>query len=133
MGETPVMKNRQVPRAEWYQFFRAFSRVHQGWLTTLRVLSGGLGAQVEARDLPLEGVVSDESSVGPITISLGGGLSTHIEHRVFDPLQVWVERTEDGAEAAVEIESKDGTKTLLEFSSAALPETVDGVLGPGDR
>jgi hypothetical protein len=121
------MKNRQVPHAEWPPFFEAFTRRHQGWLATVRVFDPKIGAQVEARDLPLEGIVVDAASKGPISILLGTGVNTNVEHPVELPEQVWVEMTEQGAEAALEIESAGGTKTILEFREAALPETVDGL------
>ena len=59
-----AMKNRQVPHAEWPRFFEGFTRRHQGWLATVRVVDERLGAQVEARDLPLEGIVVDAESRG---------------------------------------------------------------------
>ena len=37
-----------------------------------------------------------------------------------------IERADDGADAALEIESVHGTRTILRFRVAALPETVDG-------
>jgi hypothetical protein len=37
-------------------------------------------------------------------------------------------QTSEGANAALEIESADETKTLLRFRSALLPEFVDGVV-----
>jgi hypothetical protein len=42
---------------------------------------------------------------------------------------VWVEETDEGADAAIEIESEDHATTLLKLRTPALPETVDGV-GP---
>jgi hypothetical protein len=121
------MRNRQVPHAEWPPFFEAFTRRHQGWLATVRVIDPKIGSQVEARDLPLEGIVVDAASHGPISILLGTGADANIEHPVDRPEQVWVEMTEQGAEAALEIESAGGTKTILEFRGAVLPEMVDGL------
>lgn len=123
------MRNRQVPRAEWVQFFEGFSRRHEGWLATVRVIDPKIGSQVEARDLPLEGIGVDPATTGPISIHLGRRPDSNIEHPVENPRQVWVEITEAGAEAALEIEANDGRKTILEFRVAALPETVDGLPG----
>jgi hypothetical protein len=123
------MKNRQVPHAEWPRFFEGFTRRHQGWLATVRVVDERLGAQVEARDLPLEGIVVDAESRGPISILLASPSRTNIEHPVQRPEQVWVEMTEQGAEAALEIVSAGGARTILEFRGAILPEMVDGLVG----
>ena len=123
------MKNRQVPHAEWPRFFEGFTRRHQGWLTTVRVVDERLGAQVEARDLPLEGIVVDAEVRGPISILLGSPSRTNIEHPVQRPEEVWVEMTEQGAEAALEIVSAGGARTILEFRGAVLPEMADGLAG----
>jgi Family of unknown function (DUF5335) len=124
-----TMRNRQVPRAEWVPFFDGFTRRHQGWLATVRVVDGRLGAQVEAKDLPLEGIVVDPGAKGSISILLGSGPKANIEHAVERPEQVWVEMTPEGAEAALEILSGGGRKTILEFRAAVLPEMVDGLAG----
>ena len=124
------MRNRLVPHAEWHSFFRGFSRRHEDWLATMRVLSPRFGSQIEARDLPLEGIVAGSAVRDPISIHLGRVPERHIEHVVEEPRQVWVELSEDGAEAALEIESDDGTKTILQFRSAPLPQEVDGILHP---
>ncbi len=121
------MRNRQIPRAEWAPFFEGFGRRHVRWLSTVRIVDPRIGAQVEARDLPLEGIVVDPAARGPISILLGRGPDSNLEHPVEDPQQVWVEMTESGAEAALEIVSGGGRKTILEFRVAALPETVDGL------
>ena len=118
------MHDRQIPRAEWFNFFQAFSRRHEDWPVTIRVISPRLGSQVEAAELPLEGIVADRAGRGPISIHVGHDIKRHVEHEVENPLQVWVEVADSGGEEALEIESSDGTKTLLLFG----PETVDDVL-----
>lgn len=118
------MKNRQIPRSEWFGYFGQLSDKREGTLSTLRVLSSSFGAQIEAWDLPLEGIGSDRVGRGPIWIGLGQKLQTHIVHSVPDPLQIWVELAEDGSEAALQIESKDGSKTILEFRNGARANAV---------
>ncbi len=124
------MRNRQVPRTEWYRFFREFSRRHEDWLVTVRILSPVYGSQVESSDLPLEGIVADHAGHGPIEIHVGRSPQHHVEHEVCDPRQVWVELSSDGAEEAIDIESEDGTKTVIQFRSAFPPRQVNGALHP---
>ena len=124
------MRNRHLPHADWRRFFRGLSDRHEDWLVTVRVLSPALGSQIAARDLPLEGIVSGPAVGGPIAIHLGRVPEKHVEHVVQEPKRVWVELSEEGAEAALEIESNDGAKTILQFRSAALPQEVDGILHP---
>jgi hypothetical protein len=111
------MRNRLVPHAEWRSFFRGFSERHEDWLVTMRVLSQALGSQIAARDVPLEGVVPGPAVGDPIAIHLGRVPERHIEHVVKEPKRVWVQLSEQGVEAALEIESNDGTKTILQFPS----------------
>lgn len=94
----------------------------------MRIVSPALGCQVESRDLPLEGIVADHAGHGPISIHVGRSPQHHVEHEVSDPRQVWVELSADGAEEALEIESEDGTKTIIQFRSAPLPQEVNGLL-----
>jgi hypothetical protein len=113
------MRNRLVPRSEWSQFFDEFSRRHQGWATTVWVLNPKLGSQVEARDMPLEGIVSSADATGPISLHLGSAPPrSNIEHEIEDPRQVWVELSEEGAEEALDVESEDGTKTVIQLRAA---------------
>jgi hypothetical protein len=119
------MKTVGVRPSEWTSFFDAFSRSHQGWLMKLTVLDPRLGAQVVALELPLQGVVADTRG-GNITIQLGE-LPDDVGHAVRNAKRVWVELGDDDAEAAVEIESADGTKAILELRSAVSPEMVDGL------
>ena len=122
------MRTRQVPRAEWEKFFDAFTRRHEGWLATVRVIDQRLGAQVEARDLPLEGIVPGRKRGASLSILLGKRPDANVEHAVERPEQVWVEVTDRGAEAALEIIGADGRRTILEFRAAASPEEVDGLV-----
>ena len=121
------MTTREIPTHEWTAFFDGFSRRYQGWLVRLSVLDPKLGAQVEAVDLPLQGIVADPRGLG-IAISLGER-PDDVEHSVRRPQRVWVELAgeRDDAEAALEIESADGTRAILEFRGAVLPESVDGL------
>jgi hypothetical protein len=120
------MQNRLVPRSEWYRFFSDFSRRHEGALATVRVLDAQLGSQIEARDLPLEGIVSSADTRGPISVHLGRSSDSNLEHEIEQPRQVWVEVSEEGAEAALAVISEDGTRTILEFASRTPVRTGAG-------
>jgi len=123
------MRNRLVPRAEWFRFFQEFSRRHEGWLATVGVLHPSFGSQVEARELPLEGIVSSAGASGPISLHLGRA-AANVEHEIVSPRQVWIEVDDGGAEEALGVVSEDGTKTIVEFRTPALPETADGRTRP---
>ena len=111
------MTTQEISRDEWEGFLDSFSRQHEGWLATLEVLSTDIGAQQEAHDLPLEGITATSKNTEPraIAISLGNTPEDHVTHTISEPTRIWLERTVEGANAALEIESADGVKTLLRF------------------
>lgn len=126
--EEPKMRNRLIPRAEWFSFFDGFTRRHPGWPATVWCVGPRIGAQVEVRDLPLEGIVSDPLATS-ISIHLGGAPGRNVEHAIHRPIAVWLEMTDEGADAALGINSADGSTTLVEFRSPTLPR-VRGTVAP---
>jgi hypothetical protein len=124
------MPTQEIPRQEWNNFFDSFSRQHEGWLATLEIFGPEIGAQEEAHELPLEGVsiASGTNEPEAIAISIGKSPEAHLSHTIVKPAHVWLEQTDEGANAALEIESEDETKTLLRFRSPVPPEFVDGVV-----
>jgi hypothetical protein len=123
------MPTREIPRDEWTTFLDTFSRQHEGWLSTVEIWGTDIGAQEEARNLPLEGIsVSRDSVPETIAISLGNDAKDHVTHTVTNPTHIWLEQTSEGANAALEIESEDEVKTLLRFRSALPADMVDGVV-----
>lgn len=121
------MPTREIPRAEWPRFFKRFTRVHSGWLCSLEVLSPALGAQIEARDLPLAGIdVESGAADAPVRVTLGDRTGARLSHAISGVQRIFLEQTEEGADEVLEIEN-DGVKTLLRFRVAALPETVDDI------
>jgi hypothetical protein len=121
---------QEIPRDEWNTFLDTFSRQHEGWLATLEVLAVDIGAQEEARDLPLEGIsaTSTDDKSPLIAINLGKTPEDHVTHTITNPTRLWLEQTSAGANAALEIESADEVKTLLRFRSAQPADMVDGVV-----
>src|SRR5262245_34897178 len=110
------MQTQQIPRDEWLRFFDGFSRRHRGESATVVVMGARLGAQIEANRMPLEGIVAPVEERGPISVFLGAAPPrSNLEHEIRDPGQVWVDRSDDGDEEALNIESGDGTKTLILF------------------
>jgi len=124
------MPTQEIPHDKWKTFLDGFSRQHEGWLATLEVLATDIGAQQEARDLPLGGITatSRESAPETIAISLGQTPEDHVTHTITEPTHVWLEQNSEGANAALEIESADEVKTLLRFRSTLPAEMVDGVV-----
>jgi hypothetical protein len=121
---------REIERKEWPDFFDAFSRRHEGWLVTIEVLDKELGDQIEVENKALKGIVVErKGDPKVIDIFVWNKPDEDSSHIIDKPTRVWVEETDEGADAAIEIESEDHATTLLKLRTPALPETVDGV-GP---
>src|SRR5688572_25306210 len=122
------MSTLEIPHDEWAAFFEGFSRRHQGWLATVEVFGSDIGAQVEARELPFEGITADlkQDDGNSISIFIGKTPDEHVTHMILAPTHVRLKQTEAGADEALEIESATET-TLLRFRSAMPPEMVDGM------
>ena len=125
------MRTVEIPRAEWVQRLNEFSAVHEGWLVSLDLLGPDLGAQHAIENLPLLGICAGRSDQDrTIDVSVGQSGGEHLTHMIEAATRISIERTDDGADAALQVESADGTKTILRFRAAALPETVDGIIAP---
>ena len=129
------MRTREISRSEWPEFFDRFSRQHEGWLVTLEIFGSQIGAQLEERELALEGIVAvaDEVKGDEIAIMIGAKPDDHITHSISRPTKVSLEQTDEGADVALEIKTADGATALLRFRSALLPEMVDGVVTQPSR
>lgn len=121
------MKTQLIPKEDWAVFCDGFSRRHKGWFTILEVLGPEVGAQTEERALPLEGIAVELKGDGEIEIMVGGRTEVHITYTITSPTEVTLEQTDEGADAALAIKSRDGTTTLLRLPTTALPEMVDDV------
>lgn len=124
------MPTQEIPREQWNNFFNSFSRQHEGWLATLEVFAMDTGVQQEVSDVAFEGISldSDNGKSGAVVINVGKTPADHVSHKIDHPVHMWLQQTDEGADAALEIEAEDDSKTLLRFRSPMLPELVDGVV-----
>ncbi len=116
-----------IPHEQWLAFLDSFSRQHLDWLVTIEVesLPGTLIA-VEQRQL--KGISIDRADGKERAyIQVGYGTKEHITHIVDSPTHIRFKRSETGAHEGLEIESADGTTTVIRFRSAARPEMLDGI------
>ncbi|HWC65392.1 MAG TPA: DUF5335 family protein [Thermoanaerobaculia bacterium] len=125
-----LARTEEIPRKRWPRYFDEFSRRHDGWLVDVQELMGERGAQREATALPFRGATAVLDPRPAVTIELGRDAADHVEHRIEAPQRVWVESLAGGAEAALEIESARGRKTVIAFRSPQPPEAVDGMPAP---
>ena len=125
--EAPV-QTIEISRKDWAETLDAFTLMHEGWLVSVDVLSPDIGAQPAILNLPLLGLTADPVDRGDtVSISVARSAVDHVTHVVRAPNRMWIERTDEGADTALEIEAVDGSKTILRFTTVARVETVDGI------
>jgi hypothetical protein len=125
-----TLATREIPRAQWAFFLDAFSRQHQGWTVTVEVLDEAIGAQIQGDGIPLEAIMLDAAAAGDtISVMLGGTPERHVTHTIRAPSRVHLDQTgiDVGTGEVLEIESAEGSKTLIRFHHPVLPEQLDGV------
>lgn len=120
----------EVPRYDWRRALEQFSAAHEGWRISLDLLAAEIGAQREITDLPLAGITLEPAGAGTVMITAARSPADYITHTIQAPSHIWIERTEDGADAALSVKSADGAQAIVRLTIAALPETVDGIAQP---
>jgi len=117
------MRTRIVSRKERPSFLRDFSRIHDGAMITISVAVPGDGSQNEIINQPLRGISEDRDE---IFVHTGNGCDRpHLARRVRNTDTVLLQQTDEGADAALDIASADGSHTIVRFRSPALPELLD--------
>jgi len=112
------MHTIEIPRRQWTVRLDEFSRVHEGWPVSLDIVGPSLGAQSEFRQLGLMGVTAEPRDGGTILMTVAVPMGGCLTHSIHAPVRVFIEETDAGAEAALEIEEADGTKAILQFRMA---------------
>src|SRR5262245_4286858 len=125
------MQTREIPREQWIKYFDNFSKNHDGWIVTVEVLGSDLGDQEEASGLPLVGISADvKARENRIEIIVGGRPDADLTRFIDTPKSVWVKESGIPGDEAIEVESEDGIKTLLNFHRV-LPEQSERQLPAG--
>jgi hypothetical protein len=118
------MQTRDIPREQWVRFFDDFSKNHEGWIVTLEVLGADIGDQEEANNLPLVGISADvKARENRVEIIVGGRPDVDLTRFIERPKHVWVKEPRLPGDEAMEIESEDGIKTILNFHRIRPEET----------
>jgi hypothetical protein len=114
------MDTLQIPRENWTNYFNDAANRFDGWSTTIEVIGQDIGDQPEADGLPLTGLSYDRagSEAGDIMIGAGSP-AAFIEHHVNSPKTVQVMEAAPGKETDIQIESADGTTTLVHLRPRA--------------
>lgn len=117
----------EISREEWVNFFCGFNQRHKGWLVNTEIAGDEVRGQIEARQLPFEGITPElGDGAGEIEIVVGERPGQHLSHTVKSPTHIYLHQTPEGADESLEIQSTSET-LVLRFRSAILPEMVDAL------
>ena len=118
------MRTRQFQENEWPRFFDDFSRRYKGSLVDLEVFCVEIGDQIEGQGLALQGIKAEfiEGEGYRLVVLVGDKANDHIRHSIVGPVQVSLEQTDEGIDAALAIKAADGTTALLRLHEGKLQE-----------
>ena len=124
------MPTNEIPRERWPDFLHNFSSAHQGWLATVEVFGDELGAQVEARELPFEGITAEMNKPGSdrIALMIGGRPDSHVTHTITGATHIRLDQTEYGENEALQIEAPGQAVTLVRFRPPIGCDSAAGVI-----
>jgi hypothetical protein len=116
-----------VPAVEWRSFLERFGRRHRAWLATIHGIERGRPV-TRVTSAAFESVALERhDSEQVVRLTFANGVSLCAPR----PRGVRVQRTVEGAESALEIETANGAFIRMAFRATALAEQVDGVT-PGE-
>ena len=121
---------QDVPHGRWVEVLEEFSRGHRGWLASVVTVGSGPDLLSHTELRPLESVTVAQSGAHPtaVRVRFQGGSTALIKA----PRTLGVDRSDDGAERALEIDAADATFVRIAFRATALPEELDGI-APAER
>jgi hypothetical protein len=92
-----------------------FSREHEGWMVTLSVSGADRRSSTEMRHLPLVGVNMDSNDPADrrVVVMVGDETEDHLSHTIASAKAIRI----DDDQQILEIESDNGSRTVLKWSS----------------
>jgi hypothetical protein len=111
------MTTKEVAPAEWSEFFDRLNRVQRGWHATLEIQGAEIGAQLEAKGLPLDGFAADvKDRPRSLSVVVRTGPLSSLTHTIGNPARITMEADDAGLVQALLIEPGDGPRTLVRLS-----------------
>ena len=65
-----MAKTEEIPQQNWVEYLDEFTRVHQGEQVTVEVMDSEVGAQLEAQDMPFQGISADLKRSGEHDVNI---------------------------------------------------------------
>ncbi|MDZ7754100.1 MAG: hypothetical protein U5S82_21280 [Gammaproteobacteria bacterium] len=127
------MDNIEIPPREWAAFCARFGDQHHGWLVEVSRLAtreaadeGAEATPLMAGYRPLTGVTTQTSGGRTAVVVTAGDGDDGVSLVVDDVVALYSRRIGD-AHQGLRIDSADGTTTLVQFRTAAVPDALDGL------
>ena len=109
------MRSQEIPSSQWVPFFNDLSKRHQGDHVTIELMGRDIGDQSESQDQEFVGIVVDPPTGACKIEVMAGDPGANVSHEIAHPIHVRLARSDDGRDAALEIESDSGPSTLVRF------------------
>jgi hypothetical protein len=119
-----------IPPDEWTAFFDRLSERYRGHIVAIEASGSESESRFQLQDVPLDSVslvLQDHKEA--IAIVVREHTLKHTMHTVDVPVRVVYEEA-GGVAKSLHLESEDGATTIVRFSSAAVPETVQAQTMP---
>jgi Family of unknown function (DUF5335) len=105
----------EIPKERWLEAFNLMSKEYYGQSATVEVMGMEIGDQPVVEAQPFQGISYDPvgSMAGDVIVEIGDAGSPYEAHHIRRPRTVFVTETQRGIEADIEVESEEGTSTLV--------------------
>ena len=121
-----MAESQEILPSDWKEFFSSFSLQHDEELVTVEVMGSEIGAQIEGRQLHLRGISPAQGGEEPdLALMFDTNDGSHLTHMIAKPRHVWLLRARDDTDEALEIQSTDGTSTLVRLGPPSSSVTND--------
>jgi hypothetical protein len=121
-------ETRTIEPDQWIPFLAEFTRENSGAHARLDVMGPEFGYQVETENRPFDGVSADvKDGARNIWITFGSDRANHFTHGIEGVAALRVLSGVPHGGAVLEVETQDGTKTVLELTNPG-----DYALPPAD-
>lgn len=108
--------NFEIKKEMWTDFFDSLSKRRYEWKARIEVFNSEIGDQVLTEGLPLNGfTVETNGDRTTIDVSVGVNTESHQTHNIQNPTRVSYLAADESHGDVIDIEEKDGTKTLITF------------------
>lgn len=115
------MKTHRVEAEGWSSFFVKFNRSHEGWAGSLEVRELGRPSRIEVDASPFrQASLETRDGRSALVLMFGEEPEEQYAYIIREPLAMLSAEREDGSEASLVIEGRDGSRCIL-----LLVNTVD--------